>query len=189
MAQAFNDTLDDAMARNPPHLRRYVDQFRRRYGKLPEFHAQLSRDMKDIPYPPNILYPVGDPPIFVHIFTDPPATAEKKYIVIEPPRIQSVEEEQKYNMIRDKILEMAPSKDIPEEQEEFERFLDALFDEAVLALVKSGKGGGGSSGRDRSSASPRTRWRSSATSSSATSSESAPSSPWPETRTLRTSTS
>jgi len=135
MAQVVSDTLEEAMARNP-HLRRYVDQFRRKYGKMPEFHAQLSRDMKDIMYP-NILYPVGDP-IFIHIFADP-ATAEKRYIVIEP-RIESREEEEKYNRIRDKILEIAPTRDIPEEQEEFERFLDALFDEAVLSLVKSGKG-------------------------------------------------
>lgn len=99
---------------------------------MPEFHAQLSRDMKDIPYP-NILYPVGDP-IFVHIYTDP-ATAEKRYIVIEP-RIESAEEEEKYKLIKDKILELAPTRDIPEDQEEFERFLDALFDEAVLSLAK-----------------------------------------------------
>ncbi len=135
MAQVVSDTLEEAMARNP-HLRKYIDQFRKKYGKMPEFHAQLSRDMKDIMYP-NILYPVGDP-IFIHIFADP-ATAEKRYIVIEP-RIESREEEEKYNKIRDKILEIAPTRDIPEEQEEFERFLDALFDEAVLSLVKSGKG-------------------------------------------------
>ncbi|BAD84237.1 archaeal flagella-related protein I, predicted secretion ATPase [Thermococcus kodakarensis KOD1] len=132
MAQAvISDTLEDAMARNP-HLRRYIEQFRKKYGKMPEFHAQLSRDMKDIPYP-NILYPVGDP-IFVHIYTDP-ATAEKRYIVIEP-RIESAEEEEKYKLIKDKILELAPTRDIPEDQEEFERFLDALFDEAVLSLAK-----------------------------------------------------
>ncbi|AIU70917.1 hypothetical protein TEU_11600 [Thermococcus eurythermalis] len=136
MAQVFSDTLEEAMARNP-HLRKYIDQFRKKYGKVPEFHAQLSRDMKDIPYP-NIIYPVGDP-IFIHIYGDP-ATAEKRYIVIEP-RIESKEEEEKYNKIRDKILELAPTRDIPEDQEEFERFLDALFDEAVLSLVKSGKGG------------------------------------------------
>ncbi|WP_457742105.1 type II/IV secretion system ATPase subunit [Thermococcus sp.] len=141
MAQRIiSDTLEEAMARNP-HLRKYIDQFRRRYGKMPEFYAQLSRDMKDIMYP-NILYPVGDP-IFIHIYADP-STAEKQYIVIEP-RIESREEEEKYNMIRDKILEMAPTRDIPEEQEEFERFLDALFDEAVLSLVKSGKKGLGKS--------------------------------------------
>ncbi|WP_297062897.1 type II/IV secretion system ATPase subunit [Thermococcus sp.] len=135
MEQVVSDTLEEAMARNP-HLRKYIDQFRKKYGKMPEFHAQLSRDMKEIMYP-NILYPVGDP-IFIHIFADP-ATAEKRYIVIEP-RIETREEEEKYNKIRDKILEIAPTRDIPEEQEEFERFLDALFDEAVLSLVKSGKG-------------------------------------------------
>ncbi|AMQ18329.1 type II/IV secretion system ATPase subunit [Thermococcus peptonophilus] len=132
MAQTvISDTFEDAMARNP-HLRKYIEQFRKKYGRIPEFHAQLSRDMKDIPYP-NILYPVGDP-IFVHIFTDP-VTAEKRYIVIEP-RIESVDEEEKYKLIKDKILELAPTRDIPEDQEEFERFLDALFDEAVLSLAK-----------------------------------------------------
>ncbi|MBP1910945.1 type II/IV secretion system ATPase subunit [Thermococcus stetteri] len=132
MAQTvISDTLEDAMARNP-HLRKYIEQFRKKYGRMPEFHAQLSRDMKDIPYP-NILYPVGDP-IFVHIYTDP-TTAEKRYIVVEP-RIESVEEEEKYKLIKDKILELAPTREIPEDQEEFERFLDALFDEAVLSLAK-----------------------------------------------------
>lgn len=126
-----SDTLEDAMQRNP-HLRRYVEGFRKKYGKMPEFHAQLSRDMKDIMYP-NILYPVGDP-IFIHIYGDP--RTDKKYIVIEP-RIENITEEKKYEMVKDKILEIAPTRDIPEDQEEFERFLDSLFDEAVLSLVKS----------------------------------------------------
>ncbi|AJC70850.1 MAG: type II/IV secretion system ATPase subunit [Thermococcus sp.] len=131
MAEAIrSDTLEEAMQRNP-HLRRYVESFRKKYGKIPEFHTQLSRDMKDIPYP-NILYPVGDP-IFVHIYGD--QRTEKKYIVIEP-RIESVIEERKYDMIKDRILEIAPTRDIPEDPEEFERFLDALYDEAVLSLVK-----------------------------------------------------
>ncbi|ASJ11158.1 hypothetical protein A3L12_07540 [Thermococcus sp. P6] len=131
MAQNISDTLDDAMRRNP-HLRGYVEQFRRKYGKLPEFHAQLTRDMKEIPYP-NILYPVGDP-IFIHIYGDP--QTEKRYIVIEP-RIETREEEEKYTAIKNRILELAPSKDIPEDQEEFEKFLDEIFDEAVFSLLKS----------------------------------------------------
>ncbi len=131
MAEAIkSDTLEEAMQRNP-HLRRYVESFRKKYGKIPEFHAQLSRDMRDITYP-NILYPVGDP-IFIHIYGD--QKTEKKYIVIEP-RIESLIEEKKYEMIKDRILEIAPTKDIPEDQEEFERFLDSLYDEAVLSLVK-----------------------------------------------------
>lgn len=134
MAQRVSETLDDAMRRNP-HLRSYVEQFRKKYGKMPEFHAQLSRDMKEIMYP-NILYPVGDP-IFVHIYSDP--QTEKRYIVIEP-RIENKDEERKYGMIRDRILELAPTRDIPEDMDEFERFLDNLFEEAVLSLIKSKAG-------------------------------------------------
>ncbi len=71
MAQAvISDTLEDAMARNP-HLRRYIEQFRKKYGKMPEFHAQLSRDMKDIPYP-NILYPSETQYSSTSIRTPPP---------------------------------------------------------------------------------------------------------------------
>ncbi|HHF52889.1 MAG TPA: hypothetical protein ENL43_00815, partial [candidate division WOR-3 bacterium] len=134
MAQRLNDTLEDAMRRNP-HLREYVEQFRKKYGKMPEFHPQLSRDMKDLPHP-NIIYPVGDP-IFIHIYGD--AQTDKKYIVIEP-KIETREEEEKYERIKDKILELAPFKDIPEDEEEFEVFLDNIFEEAVFSLLKSSKG-------------------------------------------------
>ncbi|NJE04843.1 hypothetical protein E3E36_01485 [Thermococcus sp. M36] len=123
-----SDSLEAAVARNP-HLRKYIDQFVRKTGKFPEFHPQLSRDMKDIKYP-NIIYPVGDP-IFIHIYGD--MNTEKRYIIIEP-RITGVEEERKYDLLKDKILELAPDKRIPEDPEEFERFLDDLVDEALSKL-------------------------------------------------------
>ncbi|MCO6041333.1 type II/IV secretion system ATPase subunit [Thermococcus alcaliphilus] len=128
MAERISETLETAMARNP-HLREYVEDFVRKYGKMPEFHVQLSRDMKEIKYP-NIIYPVGDP-IFVHIYGDP--KTEKRYIVIEP-RIQNAEEKAKYELIKEKILELAPTKVIPEEREEFEIFLDELYNEALKKL-------------------------------------------------------
>jgi len=133
MAQSFNDTLEDAMRRNF-HLREYIEQFRKKYGKMPEFHQQLSRDMKEIPQP-NIIYPVGDP-IFIHIYGD--THTDKKYIVIEP-KIETRDEEKKYEAIKNKILELAPFKDIPEDEEEFEVFLDDIFEEAVFSLLKSSK--------------------------------------------------
>ncbi|MCD6373705.1 MAG: type II/IV secretion system ATPase subunit [Thermococcus sp.] len=120
-----SDNIEVAMARNP-HLRRYVEEFVRKTGKFPEFHPQLSRDMKEIKYP-NILYPVGDP-IFIHIYGD--LNTERRYIVIEP-RITRPEEEQKYEILKDKILELAPEKKIPEDEDEFEHFLDGLVDEAL----------------------------------------------------------
>ena len=133
----ISDSIEAAMARNP-HLRAYIDRFVKKTGKFPEFYPQLSRDMKDIKYP-NIIYPVGDP-IFIHIYGD--INTEKRYIVVEP-RITSPEEEKKYDILKDKILELAPEKRIPEDSEEFERFLDDLMDEAL------GKIGGGLFSRRR----------------------------------------
>ena len=137
-----SDSLEVAMARNP-HLKEYIDEIVRKTGKIPEFHPQLSRDMKDIKYP-NIIYPVGDP-IFIHVYKD--VDTEKKYIVIEP-RIRGPEEERKYELLRDKILELAPEKKIPEDEKEFERFLDALVDEALEKMT------GGLLGRGKVSFTP-----------------------------------
>ncbi len=128
MAERFSDNIEVAMARNP-HLKRYVNEFVKRTGKFPEFYPQLSRSMKDIKYP-NIIYPVGDP-IFIHIYGD--IHEERKYIVIEP-RIANQQEEEKYEVIKDKLLEIAPTKRIPEDKEEFELFLDDLFNEALGKL-------------------------------------------------------
>lgn len=133
----ISDSLDVAMARNP-HLRQYINNFVKKTGKFPEFFPQLSRDMKEIKYP-NIIYPVGDP-IFIHIYGDP--QTEKKYIIVEP-RIETPQEEEKYEILKDKILELAPQKKIPEETEEFERFLDELIDEATKRV------GGGLFSRNR----------------------------------------
>ena len=128
----YSDTLEAAMSRNP-HLRIYVREFMKRTGKLPEFYPQLSRDMKDIKYP-NILYPLGDP-LFIHIYGS--RKEEKRYIVIEP-KITSEEERKRYDALRDKMLELASDRDIPEDAKEFERFLDKLMDEAVRRLSKGG---------------------------------------------------
>ncbi len=141
--KVISDTLETAMARNP-HLRRYVDEFTRKTGKFPDFYPQLSRDMKDIKYP-NLIYPVGDP-IFIHIYGD--INVEKRYIVVEP-RILNGDEERKYELLKDKILELAPEKDIPEDEEEFEKFLDDLVDEALGKL-----GSGGFFSRNRVSFTP-----------------------------------
>ena len=39
-----------------PHLRSYVEKFKKTYMKVPEFVPSLSRDFKEIRYP-NIIYP------------------------------------------------------------------------------------------------------------------------------------
>jgi len=99
--------LKEAMKRNP-HLRRYIENFKRTYMRPPDFMVSLSRELKELKYP-NIIYPVGDP-IFIHIFGTP--ETKTKYIVIEP-KLETAEEKLKYKMILDKILELAPYEETP----------------------------------------------------------------------------
>jgi len=124
-----SDTLKDALKRNP-HLRRYIEEFRRREGVVPNFVAQLSRDMKTLPRP-NIIYPVGDP-IFIHIWTD--REGDKHYTAIEPRLTK--EEEPKYQALMDKMLEVVPKEEVPNNDEELGRLIDKLVDEVVEIVPK-----------------------------------------------------
>ena len=130
MKKVVSDNLKIALKRNP-HLRTYLDSFRRKYGVLPVFTPQLSRDMKALPRP-NLLYPVGDP-IFIHIFTD--REGNKKYIAVEP-RLANQEEKKKYDAVLDFMLELAPLEPTPETEEELERLIDKLFDRVVTIVGK-----------------------------------------------------
>ena len=119
-----SDTLKDALKRNP-HLREYINEFKRREGVVPTFVPTLSRDMKSLSRP-NLIYPVGDP-IFIHIYTD--KDGNKRYIAIEP-RL-TPDEEEKYKVLMDKMLELAPYEKAPENDEELNELIDILFDKVV----------------------------------------------------------
>ncbi|AEH06889.1 type II/IV secretion system ATPase subunit [Methanothermococcus okinawensis] len=122
------DEFKTAMERNP-HLRKYVDKFKKTYLKMPEFMTGLSRDLKELKYP-NILYPIGDP-LFVHIFGT--QDVNTKYIVIEP-RLETSDERLTYKMIMDKLLEYAPYADSPENDEEFGKILTDLFNKITKVV-------------------------------------------------------
>lgn len=126
------DEFKNSMRRNP-HLRRYVENFKKTYLKIPEFMVSLSRELKELKYP-NIIYPIGDP-IFIHIFGSP--EVKTKYIVIEP-RLETHEEKLLYKKIMDKLLEYAPYEDSPEDDEEFERVLTNMFNR-VTKVVENKK--------------------------------------------------
>ncbi len=119
-----SDSLQSALSRNP-HLRDYIERFRRKEGVTPTFVPTLSRDMKSLPRP-NLIYPVGDP-IFIHIYTD--RDGEKRYIAIEP-RLEG-DEEEKYRILMDRMLEIAPQEKTPESDEELEELIDVLIDKVV----------------------------------------------------------
>jgi flagellar protein FlaI len=129
MAHIKSDRLEDALKRNP-HLRRYLDEVRKKEGAVPTFVPQLTRDMKALPRP-NILYPVGDP-IFIHIYTD--REGKKRYIAIEP-RLRE-DEVEKFNAVMDMMLELAPYEKPPETEEEMNRLIDVLFDKCVETVEK-----------------------------------------------------
>ena len=119
-----SDTLEDALKRNP-HLRKYIEEFKKREGVVPTFVPALSRDMKSLPRP-NLIYPVGDP-IFIHIYTD--KDGNRRYIAIEP-RL-TPDEEPKFQALMDKMLELAPQEKIPKDDEELSQLIDALMDKIV----------------------------------------------------------
>lgn len=121
MADEFKTSLE----RNP-HLRKYVDNFKKTYLKMPEFMVSLPRELKELKYP-NILYPIGDP-LFVHIFGTP--SDGTKYIAIEP-RLETSDERITYKAIMDKLLEYAPYEDSPETDDEFEKVITNLFNRAT----------------------------------------------------------
>jgi len=116
--------FEEAMERNP-HLKEYVQNFTKKYGKMPKFEERLSRDMAEIKYP-NIIYPVGDP-IFIHIYGD--VKRETTYIAIEPKLDEM--EEKKYRRILKSILEKAPSKPVPKDEVELRNIITELLMESV----------------------------------------------------------
>lgn len=117
---------------NNPHLKKYVEIYKKKKGKVPEFMTTLSRDLKDAPKV-SIIYPVGDP-IFIHVYSTPQGM---RYMAIEP-RIDKEEEEKKYRKILDKILEFAPYEEVAGTPEEFEKNMESLFKKSVIIGEKSG---------------------------------------------------
>lgn len=124
-----SDKLEDALKRNP-HLRKYLDELKRREGTLPSFVPALSRDMKSLPRP-NIIYPVGDP-VFIHIYTS--KDGEKRYIAIEP-RLRP-DEEPKFQAVMDRMLELAPYERVPSNDEEMNELINNLFNKSVEIVDK-----------------------------------------------------
>ncbi|ABR55856.1 type II secretion system protein E [Methanococcus aeolicus Nankai-3] len=109
------------MMNNNPHLKEYVDKFKKKYKNIPVFNATLSGELKEEIYP-NIIYPIGDP-LFIHIYGAPKISTT--YNVIEPRLMP--DEIRAYKSIMDKILEYAPYEEAPEDDEEFEKIIEKLF--------------------------------------------------------------
>lgn len=93
--------VEDLKDRNP-HLREYLEQYMSRGGMEPTFVENLVNEMggrKKI----SVIYPVGDP-IFIHVFDL--KDGSRIYSAIQPDL--SDEEREKVDMIKERILELAP---------------------------------------------------------------------------------
>jgi flagellar protein FlaI len=112
-----------AMQRNP-HLKEYIDKFRKETNKTPEFMTKLSGDL---PAFPNILLPVGDP-VFIHLYGTE-KLARVDYITIEPPLTPG--EREKLDEVKNLILEKAPNEPVPASETELREQIAKLLGESV----------------------------------------------------------
>ncbi len=125
-------TLEEALRRNP-HLKIYIDNVKKREGRVPQFITSLSRDLKELTHP-NLIYPVGDP-IFIHISSD--KEGNKRYTAVEPELKD--DEKDDFEEITNKMLEYAPEERVPSSDEEMERLIEKLFKKATgTGILKGG---------------------------------------------------
>ncbi len=120
----MNETLDDALKRNP-HLSQYLADLQKNNKPLPSFVIQIPREMS-LEKTPNMIYPVGDP-VFIHIMGEP--GKETIYNVIEPHLNR--DETGKYSLIVEKVLEKGLKSKTPVSKENLKKTLLVLLDETI----------------------------------------------------------
>jgi flagellar protein FlaI len=119
------EDFDKALDRHP-HLRRYIDDWRDRTGRRPEFTVAISRDADERDQV-DLVYPVGDP-LFIHVHGDPAKSV--RYAAIEP----ELEEKDRavYEDLREQILQLAPYEEPPQDNDELRDTLDELYERVAV---------------------------------------------------------
>jgi flagellar protein FlaI len=119
------EDFDKALDRHP-HLRRYIDDWRDRTGRRPEFTVAISRDADERDQV-DLVYPVGDP-LFIHVHGDPAKSV--RYAAIEP----ELEERDRavYEDLREQILQLAPYEEPPQDNDELRDTLDELYERVAV---------------------------------------------------------
>lgn len=128
------EDFDEAMKKYG-HLRDYVNKVSVDYG-IPEFKVKLDRSMRSVKNP-NYIYPVGDP-IFNHLVRDKD-TGSIKHVAIMP----ELDEESKeiYDLVLDRIIEIAHTAEVPNNMDELKSILVTLFNNVVEIKGKTEKPG------------------------------------------------
>jgi flagellar protein FlaI len=128
--RAKTQSFKEAMSKFP-HFARYIEKWNQK-NALPKYVLELDRSMKGETNP-NIIYPVGDP-IFIHVYKEGAGTVI--YHAIEPELLTD-EQKRLYNLVQDKMIEIAHTKEIPTNVEEMRKVIKTLFEEIVE--LKGGK--------------------------------------------------
>lgn len=117
-----------------PHLGAYLAEYTQKHP-MPDFHERLGRDQKSLKKI-NLIYPVGDP-VFIHLW-DEEETGQRHYVNIEP--FMSDVERQKYVLVRDRILRLAPFEPTPRSQDDLRQTLRRLIDQSTRTGAAGAKG-------------------------------------------------
>ncbi len=139
--QHFSKTLDfnEAMSKFS-HLREYVNKISQTEG-MPEFKTKLDKSMRTIDNP-NIIYPVGDP-IFVHLSRGASSSSNSseniKYKAIMP--ILNETESELYELVVNRIIEIAHTARVPNSDEELKNILIDLYNQIITISDKEEKPG------------------------------------------------
>jgi flagellar protein FlaI len=112
------------IAAQRPHLRDHLKKFKQITGEFPLLIDEPSGEYET--GRPNVLYPIGGP-IYCHIYGD--LGQDMKYYAIEPSL--SGEEQTLFGKIRDELLNRSVSKDVPEEESEYDDRIEELLRETT----------------------------------------------------------
>lgn len=106
------------------HLRDYVQKYSL-VGGVPEFRVQLDRSLRGVENP-NIIYPIGDP-LFTHIHKNEEGEVVAQAIMPE----MSPEEEDLYETVLDRIIDVAHTAEVPKTLDELRDILISLYNEVT----------------------------------------------------------
>ncbi|WP_251343822.1 type II/IV secretion system ATPase subunit [Haloplanus halophilus] len=112
------------IAAQRPHLRDHLKKFKQITGEFPLLIDEPTSEYET--NRPNVLYPIGGP-IYCHIYGD--LGQDMKYYAIEPSL--SGEEQSLFGKIRDELLDRSVTKDVPEEESEYDDRIEELLQETT----------------------------------------------------------
>ncbi|MFD1634575.1 type II/IV secretion system ATPase subunit [Haloplanus ruber] len=112
------------IAAQRPHLQDHLKKFKQITGEFPLLIDEPTDEYET--GRPNVLYPIGGP-IYCHIYGD--LGQDMKYYAIEPSL--SGEEQTLFSKIRDELLNRSVSKDVPEEESEYDDRIEELLRETT----------------------------------------------------------